>query len=232
MTMILKLIFFNSHHSIMNMSILNSQPTIKLVFLDDSHIYLPTQYLLDLTDEPWFLKNLIEDIPRDTTCNTKGNNIDELHIWESKPNVISIIETLKSSKLCIREDVSLEYFKFLADKWCLPLWVNKDIEKLQHYKLTHTQKTKQHYFMQNITMQCTNCNGGYKIDNNTRTSCHCHPGHMIPNNDDKWSCCGQETLSEKCFTGYHTPYINHYQIIAKFINDIKDIKDVKEDNPL
>jgi hypothetical protein len=202
------------------MNISDPKSILKIVFLDNSHIFLPKQHILNLIDEPWFIKNLLEDIPDSSSSEDK---IDELVIWEDKLNVLSILETLKTNKLCVREGVSLEYIKYLVDLWCLPKWIEEDIEKLQETKLNNETITKKKYLLDNFTLKCISCHGGFHIFENTKTSCKCHPGHLSPSNGNKWSCCGGEATSKECFIGSHVPIISDYRNVIQFIDTHSNI---------
>ena len=190
---------------------------LKLVFLDNTSMHIPLNYLLELSNEPWFLKNLIEDVEGDYA----KSNIDELSIFESRENVVSVLETLKSKQLCLQDNVNLNYFRYLADKWCLPQWVldtiDKKIQEQEAIKLK--MKSDCYNFTKHITLRCNNCKAGYNIYNNSETSCSYHPSGF----DDErryWYCCRGDEHSRGCAVGYHCPthvsnYTTIYDILQK-----------------
>lgn len=190
---------------------------LKLVFLDNTSMHIPLNYLLELSDEPWFLKNLIEDVDGDYA----KSNIDELSIFESRENVVSVLETLKSKQLCLQDNVNLNYFRYLADKWCLPQWVLETIDKKIEEQEGAKRKMKSmcHNFTKNITLKCNNCRVGYNIYNNSETACFHHPSGF-DNQGQYWYCCRGDARSKGCRIGYHCPedvsnYIIVYDILEK-----------------
>lgn len=186
----------------------SNQQILKFVFLDNSHIFLPVSYLTDLTSEPWFLKNLIEDIPQD------GTHVDEFPIYETRENVISIIETLRAGTLCLQPGVSLPYFKFLANKWCLPHWVEEQTEQKMSNATPYTKETEKEFLVNNVTLSCSICMGAYKLGENTPTSCLSHKGEW--NEDTKtWSCCRG---TSPCYQGYHTSHVSLYSNLKKLFS--------------
>jgi hypothetical protein len=184
---------------------MSSKHKTKLIFIDESFIILSNDYIINLTDDGWFLKNLIEDIPNQ-------NTVEDIQLDESKENVVSIIETLKAGKLCIRDSVNLNYFRYLCDKWCLPFWITEQLdEKInsKNFKLTNDNLFKI------CTLQCQLCRKGFKLYNNDANSCRFHPGKL---ENDRYTCCGKRE-SQPCQTGYHVPYFSQYQVILeKFQN--------------
>jgi len=188
---------------------------IKMIFLDNTFMYIPKDYLLDLCDEPWFLKNLIEDVEG----NYEKSNVDEIPLLESRENVISVLETLKANTLCLQDNVNLDYLKYLADKWCLPLWVLESIDtKLQEKEtIKDDDKLYNNEFIKHITLKCANCGDGYNIFKNEKTSCCYHTGAV---SSRQWLCCSQYTnvVNKGCRKSYHVPLsVSNYESIYRII---------------
>lgn len=173
----------------------------KLIFIDESFIILSNDFIINLIDDSWFLKNLIEDVPNKTI-------VGDIYLDESKENVVSIIETLQSGKLCIRNNVNLNYFRYLCDKWCLPFWITDELDdkiNSNNFKLTNQGLFK------TCTLQCQLCNKGFKIYNNEPNACRYHPGKL---ENDRFTCCGKRE-SHPCQTSYHLPYFTQYESILR-----------------
>jgi hypothetical protein len=188
---------------------------IKLKLIDQSELVFPAKYIQELSDETWFLKSLIEDCIGD-------DNIEVFEIPETKDLIISIIHTLRSKKLCINDNISIEYFEHIADQWTLPKWVFDEINKYKEQKvgvLYCNSGSKRDNFLNHITIECKKCKGGYKIHENKSTLCTAHPGVLVAN---EYNCCGQGPESETCLVSYHVPTTSHILDIMRIANDISD----------
>lgn len=188
---------------------------IKLKLIDQSELVFPANYIQELTNETWFLKSLIEDCLGDEA-------IEIFDIPETRDLIISIIHTLSSKKLCLNDNISIEYFEFIADKWTLPNWVFDEIRKYKMEKkniLCYNTGSKRDLFMSHVTIECKKCKGGYKLHENTETSCLGHPGHTV---DGIYSCCGRELGSKACMVSYHVPQVSHILDIMRIANATPD----------
>ena len=182
---------------------------VKLKLIDSSELIFPAQYIQNLIEEDWMLSNYIDD------CKS-NDNIDTFEISETKEVVLSIIQTLKIKKICLNSGLDINYFEYIADAWCLPSWVHTLIEE---YKLDMVKKeknilslSKKDEFLNNVTVHCTKCRGGYKLCENTSTSCKSHPGYFV---NGSYNCCGQNAGSPSCTESYHVPMISHLSEIIK-----------------
>lgn len=188
---------------------------IKLKLIDNTELLFPESYIQKLCDNSWFLKNLIED------C-IEGNEIEKFEIPETKELIMSIIQTLSSKKICLNNGISIEYFEYVADQWTLPEWVFVEINKYKLEKSNdycYTNSLNKNTFMNKITIECKKCNGGYKLHENTNTSCLGHPGYII---DNRYSCCNKEMGSNTCLVSYHIPTMSHLNEVMRISNMIPD----------
>ena len=193
----------------------NYKMIIKLKLIDQSELVFPAEYIQQLTDETWFLKSLIEDCIGDEA-------IEIFEIPETKDLIISIIHTLSSKKLCLNDSLSIEYFEFIADKWTLPKWVFDEIRVHKMEKknvLCYNTGSKRDLFMSHVTIECKKCKSGYKLHENTETSCTGHPGYI---SDGSYTCCGRELGSKTCMVSYHVPQVSHILDIMRISNTIQD----------
>lgn len=188
---------------------------VKLKLIDQSELVFPAEYIQTLIDETWFLKSLIEDCLGDEA-------IEIFDIPETRDLIISVIHTLSSKKLCLNESLSIEYFDFIADKWTLPMWVFDEIRKYKMEKknvLCYNTGSKRDLFMSHVTIECKRCKSGYKLHENTETSCLGHPSHIT---NGIYTCCGREVGSKTCMTSYHIPQVSHILDIMRIANATPD----------
>ena len=128
---------------------------INLKLIDQSELVFPSNYIQELSDETWFLKSLIEDCIGD-------DNVEIFEIPETKNLIISIIHTLRSKKLCLNDNISIEYFEYIADQWTLPRWVFDEIQKFKIEKKNgscYNSGSNRDIFMNHVTIECKKCKG-------------------------------------------------------------------------
>lgn len=140
--------------------------------------------ILYLSDQDWFFSLLLK----------YTDSTEPIELCEDIDIVKSIIETLRYKKLILYNNISLEHMEMLCDKWCVPIWIIEEIEQQKKDKpLT--------VYVNNETIHmCKNCRAGFKMSENTNTSCRFHKSvcdvNMI------FRCCNQ---NEPCISGYHIP---------------------------
>jgi hypothetical protein len=156
-----------------------------LLKLRNGNISLPKKYFDDYLDISWFFSSLIKF----------DQNQTEFIIWEDKEAVLSIFDSIRFNKLVIHNNVSLTYLEVLCDMWCAPEWLLTEIKNKQS-KTINNLKFNNHVF------SCISCNTGYKISENTDTSCKSHK-YMINKNNNKYNCCNGDPSSIGCVVGYH-----------------------------
>ena len=121
------------------------------------------------------------------------------------------------NKLTIHKDVSLDYLENLADMWCAPQWIIDEIKerKLNAIDVNNVNNND----INNHVFKCINCSVGYKIKENTKTSCK-HHNRLFNNSTNSYDCCGRG-YNEPCIIGYH--YINafNYNVIYDKLNASK-----------
>jgi hypothetical protein len=100
--------------------------------------------------------------------------------------------------------------------WCAPKWIIEDIKerKLNNDNDVNDNKINNHIF------KCINCSIGYKIKENTKTSCK-HHNRLFNHNTNTYNCCGRSHNDEPCVVGYH--YVNtcDYNLIYDKLNNSK-----------
>ena len=179
-----------------------------LIFRGENVLFKKSE-LINLVDEDWFIKNLLElefaeqQIP------------DKLEICEDKNTALSLIETMRYNTLIVLPNVSLDYLLALSHKWCLPEFINKMImDRInQNINVNRIEQNGNISFFDDvdtkITFQCINCKGGFKVAENKSNSCVIHPDK--PNFvSDKWVCCGKSLDSPPCVESYHV--MSHYHL--------------------
>ena len=82
--------------------------------LRNTLIKIPKDEFFSLTDEPWYISNLLK---------YSTDSTDELYINEDDGVFVSIIESLRYKDLIILNTVNPTLMYYLADKWCLPQWL-------------------------------------------------------------------------------------------------------------
>ena len=94
--------------------------------LRDGKIILPEEYFKRYLNVDWFLSGLY-NFPNQYKEDEPDHKIFTL--WESKNVILTLIDSLKFQKLTLHNDVSLEYLNNLANMWCAPEWLIKEIEE-------------------------------------------------------------------------------------------------------
>ena len=156
-------------------------------------IKIPRYEFEVISRESWFINNLVN--------NTESNNQEDIYnLWEDKNIFMSIIDSIRYRQVLLNKNVTIEQFLALANKWNVPDWLIKLAELKQN-----TQKTN----ILELTkiFQCKNCSIGFKINENTNTSCRYH-SKIVNYNGNYWECCGQDRDSEGCCKGYHIPCVH------------------------
>ena len=160
--------------------------------LRDGEITIKKDYFEKYLNFDWYLSSLIRFPYNEDDKGDKENQVFE--IFENKNAVLSIIDSLKFSKLVIHNDVSLEYFEALCDMWLVPDWLKNDIVT-----------RKNNIVDLNKITECKICKIGFKMSENTSTSCKSHSGYC--NLQKMMTCCGVKINEAKdyCIIGYHIP---------------------------
>ena len=182
--------------------------------LRDGTLIIPKKYYESYLNIDWFLSGLINF--------SESNDENESYtLWEDKAAVLSLFDSIKFNKLTIHKDVSLDYLEHLTDMWCAPTWI---IEAIKERKLNtidvNNVNNKLNNDVNNYVFRCVNCSVGYKIKENTNTSCK-HHNRLFNHNTNSYDCCGRGYNDEPCITGYH--YINafDYNVIYDNLNKSK-----------
>ena len=160
----------------------------------------------------WFISDLI---------NLNRGDSNPLKIFEQGDAFLSIIDSLRHSKIIIHPNVSKEYFNILCNKWYVPIWLQNESKDLLLDGLNKTNSDIQ---------KCSNCKLGFSKSNNTSKSCRSHPGYI---RNSKWTCCGSVFDEDNdnlmgCIYGCHIAcnieFIEILRMLAKF--DYHNIKNV------
>ena len=154
--------------------------------------------------------------------NTDNNGDEENNVftlWESKDAILSLFDSIKFNKLTIHNNISLDYLNHLADMWCSPEWLKNDLKlalekKNKKLEINDTINNK----LNDYIFMCQICNSGFKLSENTNSSCKFHKGHFIVN-ANIFMCCGRDnSIERKCSIGYHIP-MNYMEISNTFKNN-------------
>ena len=178
--------------------------------LRDGPLIIPKKYYESYLNIDWFLSGLINF----SESNDENNTYT---LWEDKDVVLSLFDSLKFQKLTIHKDVSLDYLENLADMWCAPQWIIEAIKerKIEYNELKELESNT--YNINNHVFKCINCSSGYKIKENTNTSCNYH-NNTFNLNSGNYNCCGRDNNEEKCVTGYHCSCSYDYIVIYDKLN--------------
>jgi hypothetical protein len=189
--------------------------------LRNTLIKIPKDEFFSLTDEPWYISNLLKY--------SKDSN-DELYINEDDGVFMSIIESLRYKDLIILNTVNPTLMYYLSDKWCLPQWL---LDKLKH-KMNESklENIVSKYLDQSLNpdvKKCINCQEGFHINENNNSSCSFHTGHIIYSRDEAvWNCCYEPRTSIGCKIGYHVSETPWYQLKTA-LDELKKIT-INRDN--
>ena len=118
------------------------------------------------------------------------NNDNEVHIWENKDVVQSIIDSIRLNKVIIHKNVDQNYYFGLCDKWNID--VSKDLDLNIDLKLIDKIKAiNQIYntvYNPNDTKRCISCHVGFKEKDNHDQACRTHRWSKVI--DGVYECCG------------------------------------------
>ena len=177
-------------------------------------IYIKESEIQELSDNEWFLSILL-----------KYKKDDIIEIGEEKQLVLSIIESLRYNKLILLKYVSLDLMKALCDKWCCPEWLIHLIGQR-----LNDEDTSEPYILSNYMYTCKNCSHGFKIKENTSTSCNFH-SKSYDSYHDLFPCCGlrlrinnNQMPIKTCSIGYHIPSPESLQ---QYVNIKKSLEKTK-----
>ena len=180
-------------------------------------IKIPEDEFLSLTDEPWYLSNILK---------YSSDSDNELHIHEDYGVFMSIIESLKYKDLIILDKVNPILMYYVADKWCVPSWL---LDKLKIHNSKHKlENILTKYLDQSLNSKikkCINCNEGFHVDENTNSACCFHTGYIIctGNNERVWKCCYQPHNSIGCKIGYHVSETPNWIHLQSVVTDLKKL---------
>ena len=163
----------------------------------------------DLMDmEDFMIKNMIEDT----------EDSSEIYINEDYNVIKSIFDSMRTKSLIINNDVNLNLMYYVCDKWCVPIWLIKEIEN----ELNTIKKLQAaNKFIDNLTngiYKCKNCGIGYNKFNNKADSCKFHPICNTIAETNVYACCNKE---EPCKVGYHCIDTLDLSILIHRIGELK-----------
>ena len=150
-----------------------------------------------LVKEEWFLSVLA------------GNDywsdpqLKRIEVNEDKKTAMSIIETMRHNDLIILNDVSIDYMLKLGEKWCIPECF---LELIRVEKNKPTEKNN------DMVFSCMICDTGFKVSENTKTSCKCH---RLGLGSSVYTCCGSTDKNDHCIIGYHVLSTSDKEFILK-----------------
>ena len=182
--------------------------------LRDGNLIIPKKYYETYLNIDWFLSGLINFSESNDEHNTYT-------LWEDKAAILSLFDSIKFNKLTIHKDVSLDYIEHLADMWCAPTWI---IDAIKERKLNtiddNIDLNNNNNDINNSVFKCVNCSVGFKINENTKTSCK-HHNRRFNNSTNTYDCCGRVNNDEPCIIGYHNVNVYDYNIIYDKLNKSK-----------
>ena len=184
-------------------------PDIINIKLREEYVQIQRKELEELGNCDWFLKNLIK-------YPTSKKDIYE--IWEDKKTVMSIFDSLRFNSLIIYPNVSIDYMLLLCDKWSVPDELIELINQNKEAEIQQQNNSNLLGFIENFPLQCNKCNKGYKLNENTSTSCKNHMDRYDHINNYYICCKGNEPCSESYHTLFSMTQTNiHLPLIDKFI---------------
>ena len=199
---------------------------IQITCRDNRSIIIPKDELIRICDDEWFLKIMIE------ADYLKKEN-ENYNVWEDYDVVMSILESLRYNSLIVLKNVSLDYLLKLAEKWCVPEWliqlVKERIESEKQCKLVNKPFALK-FLEENVLFTCKICGTGFKLCENTKTSCKSHKS-SFSSISQKFDCCGKDENGSCCVEGYHVPLedirykLKEYEEILEDIPDDEDSDD-------
>lgn len=170
----------------------------------DGKIIIPKTYFERYLDIGWFFSGLVK-FPFNVDNNGDEEN-NSFTLWESKDAILSLFDSIKFNKLTIHNNISLDYLYHLADMWCSPEWLINDLknekEKKEKKILLNDSISEK---INNYIFECKICNSGFKLSENTSSSCKFHSGNFVINGNI-FMCCGRDnSIGNTCSQGYHIP---------------------------
>ena len=149
-------------------------------------------------EDKWFIRDLDE---LNFNTDEDGNAENQVYeLWEDKDVFISIIDSIRYKQILLNKSVTIEKFIALATKWTAPEWLLRLAELKKNEICDHSHQLVS-------VFECKNCNVGFKLSENTSTSCTFHKQNYNFN-VSAWGCCGENKDSNGCCVGYHVPSIH------------------------
>lgn len=192
---------------------------IQITCRNNRSIIIPKDELIRICDDDWFLKIMIE-------ADYLQKENENYNIWEDYDVVMSILESLRYNSLIVLKNVSLDYLLKLAEKWCVPEWLLNDIKGRiydEKQNIINKKSYKLKFIEENILFTCKICGTGFKLGENTKTSCKSHKSQFSALTH-KFDCCGKDENGPCCVQGYHVP-------IEDINYKIKEYKEILDDIP-
>ena len=184
--------------------------------LRNTLIKIPKDEFFSLTDEPWYISNLLK---------YSTDSTDELYINEDDGVFVSIIESLRYKDLIILNTVNPTLMYYLADKWCLPQWLlDKLKHKMDECKIENILSKYLDQSLNHNIKKCINCEEGIHINESINSSCSFHTGNIIYSRDEAvWNCCYGPLTSIGCKIGYHISETPSWYLIKPALDELKKL---------
>ena len=193
---------------------------IQITCRGNRSIIIPKDELIRICDEEWFLKTMIQ-------ADYLRKEDEVYNIWEDYDVVMSILESLRYNSLIVLKNVSLDYLLKLAEKWCVPEWliqlVKERIESEKQCKLVNKPFALK-FLEENVLFTCKICGTGFKLYENTKTSCKSHKS-SFSSISQKFDCCGKDENGSCCVEGYHVPLEDIRYKLKEYEEILEDIPD-------
>lgn len=165
-------------------------------------IYIPNNEIQYLSDSDWFLSLLLK----------YKNDTNIYEIGEHKSVVLSIIESLRHHEVILFDNIPLDYMASVAEKWCCPEWLKKKIKDKQKCLTYKNKNTMIETLLENHVYKCMNCKVGFKLEDNTHTSCKIHP-EPFNHATNTFNCCGKGADTPYCQEGYHIIHPSSFHVL-------------------
>lgn len=174
---------------------------IELCFRGET-VFMTRGDITGLVKEDWFLSIL--------SGNEYWNDplLKRIEVNEDKKTAMSIIETMRHNDLIVLNDVSINYMLKLGEKWCIPECF---LELIREEKNKPKEKNSA---LDNMVFSCINCQSGFKLYENTRSSCKTHR-YSFNSQFGGFSCCGSTDKNDHCIIGYHVLSTSDKDLIQK-----------------
>ena len=193
---------------------------IQITCRGNRSIIIPKDELIRICDEEWFLKTMIQ-------ADYLRKEDEVYNIWEDYDVVMSILESLRYNSLIVLKNVSLDYLLKLAEKWCVPEWliqlIKERIESEKQCKLVNKPFALK-FLEENVLFTCKICGTGFKLCENTKTSCKSHKS-SFSSISQKFDCCGKDENGSCCVEGYHVPLEDIRYKLKEYEEILEDIPD-------